>query len=236
MAEFTGSFPQTGLPRVHEAVVRIFFGAAGPSDAQDSIQPQGNGMDLSQTSGGDGNGPSQKEDTEIVLSTDYAHGITYGLHRLDQLIDNFSVVNGSELYKDFSKYIATMKEVGGESWSPGYWDGIYETVIRVKTYEESQKPPKEILGEIREHYKDITHDTIHNTLPESVRMRRRKIIGMLAANFHPDSFFVKALPPKEQHEREEIFKTRISPSIVDDTIYGLVQLERIVREFGIAVD
>ena len=32
-----------------------------------------------------------------------------------------------------------MQEVVGESWSPGYWDGIYESVIRVKTYEESRK-------------------------------------------------------------------------------------------------
>ena len=59
---------------------------------------------------------------------------------------------------------------------------------------------------------------------------------MLAANFHPDSFFVKALTPELQREREELFKTRISPNIVNDTLYGLVQLERFAKEFGISVD
>lgn len=236
MAEFTGSFPHTGLPRVHEAVSRIFFGAAVPADAQNPTQPQGTGADLSQPAGGDGDGPIQKESTELVLSTDYAQGIRYGLHRLDQLIDNFTVINGKELYPAFSNYIATMKEVGGESWSPGYWDGIYESVIRVKTYEESYKKPREIYKEIEGHFRDITGKTIHNTLSEDMRMRRRKVIGMLASNFHPDSFFVKALPLKEQHDREEIFKTRISPNIVDDTIYGLVQLEKLVKEFGMPVE
>lgn len=59
---------------------------------------------------------------------------------------------------------------------------------------------------------------------------------MLASYFHADSFSVKALPLKEQQEPEEMFKTRISPNIVDDTIYGLVQLEKLVKEFGMPVE
>ena len=51
MAEYTGLFIQTGLPRVHYAVTRIFFGAAGAADAQNPTQPQGNGADLSQSVG-----------------------------------------------------------------------------------------------------------------------------------------------------------------------------------------
>lgn len=149
---------------------------------------------------------------------------------------NFTVINGKELYPAFSNYIASMKEIGGETWTPGYWDGINESVIRLKSYEESPKKPKDILAEMKAHFKDITKESIHNTLPESARMRRRKIIGMLASNFHPDSFFVKALPLKQQREREEIFKTRISPNIVDDTIYGLLQLDKLVREFGMPVE
>lgn len=170
----------------------------------------------------------------MVISTDYNDGIRLGLHRLDQLIDSFSVINGKELYPAFETYITTMKEIA--NWNPGFLDGIYETVIRLKTYSESDKKPKEILKEIKEHFKQVNKKTVHNTLTDEQRIKRRKLIGMLASNFHPDSFLVKALGGAQQKEKEEIFKTRISQAIVDDSLLGFARLQKIAQDFGINIE
>lgn len=227
MIEFTGEFGLIGSNLRVPQVLRIFFGTAGPKHAPDNGRATGSDPSSNRL---------EPQQTEIVLSEDYNNGIRYGLHRLSQLIDHFTVINGCELYASFSRYIHTMKDVGGESWSPAYWDGIYETVIKVKTYEESQMRPKSILREIETSYSYVTKESIHNTLNERQRIRRRQIIGMLATNFHPDALIVRALGSEELKWRTEIFQTKISPAMVNDTLLGLVKLEKIARDYGIAIE
>lgn len=195
-----------------------------------SLVPQGNRPD----SGSGGGGSIQKDNKELVISTDYNDGIRLGIHRLDQLISSFTIINGKELYPAFDTYIATMREIA--NWNPGFLDGIYETVIRLKTYSENDKKPKEILREIKEHFKQVNKKIIHNTLTDEQRIKRRELIGMLASNFHPDSFLVKALGRAQQKEKEEIFKTKISPAIEDDSLLGLVKLKQIAKDYGIDIE